>query len=102
MGVATWEAVPGVASETVLDTAPEMPAQVAGGVLKAWAVRVVDSAELAAAVEVAVVAAVVAVVLAAGLVAVAVAVVAGSEFRDKRIEGRLRPVRFCRSVGPRV
>lgn len=35
-------------SETVLDTVPEMPVQVATGVLKASAVRVGDSAELAA------------------------------------------------------
>lgn len=59
-------------SETVLDTAPEMRAQVATGVLKASAVRVVDSAERAAAV--------VAVVAPAEAVAAAAAVVvAGSE-----------------------
>jgi hypothetical protein len=63
LGVATWEAVPGVASETVLDTAPEMPAQVATGALRASAVRVEDSAaEQVAEVLVAVAAEVVAVV----------------------------------------
>jgi hypothetical protein len=35
LGVATWEAVPGVDSETVPDTAPAMPAPVATGVRKA-------------------------------------------------------------------
>jgi hypothetical protein len=93
-----------VASETGLDTAPEMPAQVATGVLKAWAVRVADSAELAA--EVVAAAPVVAEVAAAARVpvaevvgAVAAAVVAGSEVRFER---RLRPARFCRSVLLRV
>ena len=58
-------------SETVLDTAPEMRAQVATGVLKASAVRVGDSAERAAAV--------VAVAPAEAVAAAAAVVVAGSE-----------------------
>ena len=72
-GVATCAAVQaGAPSATVPDTAREMRAAVATGVLKAWAVRVGASAERAA---VAVVVALAQVVLAAA----AVAVVAGSE-----------------------
>lgn len=74
LGLATLEVVLGTwaPSETVPETAAEVPAQVAAGVLAAWAVRAVE-AELAAEVDIAELAA------EAGEVVAVAAVVGGSE-----------------------
>jgi hypothetical protein len=80
LGVVTFEAVlkTGVASETVLDTAAEAPAQTAAGVPPAWVVREGTLAEAVAGAE-AVVAAVGEAVVAAEVVAVVAGAVGDGE-----------------------